>query len=223
MGGNKEFGSRPFSAIKGMQVEEKSAPAPPPSPSTAATIDPAEENLLFIREMAGVKRIRQIKSRQKADAGVNETGKQSERQPLAAEDSRLFLDTLAKMKLDVRFADDLPEREEPLRPRPSSRMRQLRRGTIQLDLELDLHGLTKDEALDFLASFVAAAGRRGQQAVLIITGKGINSPGEPVLLSAVSDWLREEGRDMVAEFCPAPPTLGGGGAFVVFLKTREGL
>ncbi len=204
-----------------MQVEEKSAPAPQPPPSSGAAVDPDEENLLFLREMAGVKRIRKLRSRQKTDAVVGETGRAEEWQLQAAEESRLFLDTLANMKLDVRFTDELPDREEPLRSRPSSRMRQLRRGTIRLDLELDLHGLTKDEALDFLASFLAAAARRGQQAVLVITGKGNNSPGEPVLLSAVSAWLREEGKNMVAEFCPAPPILGGGGAFVVFLKTRE--
>jgi DNA-nicking Smr family endonuclease len=100
-------------------------------------------------------------------------------------------------------------------------MRQLRRGTIRLDLELDLHGLNRDEALDFLASFITAAVRRGQQAVLVITGKGNNSQGEPVLASVVSDWLRQDGKQLVTEFCTAPPNLGGDGALVVFLKTRE--
>jgi DNA-nicking Smr family endonuclease len=218
--GKKEFASKPFSAIKGMQVEvAKSAPAQLPIP--AVTNDPDEENLLFFREMAGVKRIRQVRSRLKPEGESKGTGKTAERATLEVEDSHLFLDTLAGMKLDVRFADELPEREEHLRPRLSSRMRQLRRGTIRLDLELDLHGLTRDEALDFLASFITAAVRRGQQAVLVITGKGNNSPDGPVLLSVVSDWLREEGRAMVSEFCPAPSALGGDGAFVVFLKTRE--
>jgi len=54
--------------------------------------------------------------------------------------------------------------------------------------------------------------------VLVITGKGINSPEGPVLQGAVAGWLRQQGKGMVAEFSPAPRDKGGSGAFVVFLK-----
>jgi DNA-nicking Smr family endonuclease len=99
-------------------------------------------------------------------------------------------------------------------------MRQLKRGAIRIDYELDLHGLTREEALESLAAFVTGAFNRGQTAVLVITGKGNNSPGEPVLVGAVAGWLRDRGRGMVAEFAPAPRQMGGGGAFVVFLKEK---
>jgi len=94
----------------------------------------------------------------------------------------------------------------------------VKRGVITLTYQLDLHGLTRDEALAALPRFLDSARRKGQKAALVITGKGINSPGEPVLQQAIASWLRDAGREMVLEFAPAPRDLGGGGAYVVFLR-----
>jgi DNA-nicking Smr family endonuclease len=101
-------------------------------------------------------------------------------------------------------------------------MRQLRRGTIRIGEELDLHGYLKDEALRRLEHFIMNAYARAQQSVLVITGKGYNSPEGPVLQGAVFAWLREQGRGVVAEFMPAPRDKGGSGAYVVFLKRQKG-
>ncbi len=138
----------------------------------------------------------------------------------APDDSQLFL--AAMQKIGTTFHDTMPEREpEEAEQRSStSRMRQLKRGTIRISQELDLHGFLKDEALVQLEQFVAAACSRGQQAVLVITGKGINSPEGPVLQGAVAGWLRSEGKGLIAEFSSAPRELGGSGAFVVFLKKK---
>jgi DNA-nicking Smr family endonuclease len=102
----------------------------------------------------------------------------------------------------------------------SSRMKQLKRGTIRISAELDLHGYLRDEAIQQLNRFITAAFTRGLSSVLVITGKGINSPDGPVLQGAVADWLRTAGKGMVAEFSPAPRDLGGNGAYVVFLKRQ---
>jgi DNA-nicking Smr family endonuclease len=138
----------------------------------------------------------------------------------APEDSRLFL--TAMQKIGKTFRDTLPEREldEVDRRTPTSRMRQMKRGTIRISRELDLHGFLKHEALTRLERFVATACSGGHEAVLVITGKGINSPEGPVLQGAVEEWLRKKGRTLVAEFSPAPRALGGSGAFVVFLKKK---
>lgn len=217
--GSKEFAARPFTAIKGLQVVQPPSEAAKPATPSLPNPEPEDDLLLFLREMADVSRIRPVRKNrgkalngeQPADSVVPDT--------VDADDSSLFLETLASLKLDVRFSDELPDGDRPAVPRPSNRLRQLRRGSIRLDLELDLHGLTRDEALECLSTFIAAASRRGQQAVLVITGKGNNSPGEPVLQGAVAGWLRNEGKELVAEAIPAPPNLGGAGAFVVFLKT----
>ena len=125
-------------------------------------------------------------------------------------------------KIGPAFRDEMPESDETGQQRSSSgRMRQLKRGTIRISAELDLHGFLKDEALARLEHFITSEYSRGRQAVLVITGKGINSPDGPVLQGAVADWLRTKGKAMVAEFHPAPRDRGGSGAAVVFLKTKK--
>ncbi|GAM09792.1 hypothetical protein OR1_02073 [Geobacter sp. OR-1] len=216
--GSKKFAVRPFTAIKGLAVDKAPAPAKPvvtpvTKPESASQ---AEDDLLFLTEMAGVARIH--------TRSASRQGKRPEIRPAKPEptvepdESRVFLDALKALKLDVSFTDAVPEEDIPSTPRRISRMRQLRRGTIRLNLEIDLHGLTRDEALDALTSFIPAACRRGQQAVLVIAGKGVHSPGEPVLQGAVAEWLGNTGREWVTEFVPAPESMGGDGAYVVFLK-----
>lgn len=213
----KEFASRPFAPLKGVRAEAgsgepKAAPTPPKPELTA---DDAE---LFLREVAGVKRLQPAPA---AGKGEKPAPRKSSR--LDEEERDVFLKALQDIKLDVSFRDELPGGEEPARPLPVNRLRQLKRGAIRVDLQLDLHGLTKEEALKSLAAFITSAHNRGQKAVLVITGKGYRSPGEPVLQGAVAGWLRERGKGMVAEFAPAPREMGGSGAFVVFLKEPKGV
>lgn len=48
-------------------------------------------------------------------------------------------------------------------------------------VELDLHGLTMDEAAPRIASFVQTAHAKGLKTIRLITGKGLHSAGRPVL------------------------------------------
>lgn len=216
----KEFAAKPFAALKGVQpaatapVVTKNAP---PVNLAAADVDDSD---LFLRVMADVRRF---------DRPVPKPGETPPSRPaglpavrrIDEEERQLFLDTLQRLKLDVTFQDGAVDEDESVpAPLAVNRMRQLRRGTIRIDYELDLHGLTRDEALDALARFIGGAFNRGQQAVLIITGRGNNSPGEPVLQRAVTGWLRGDGRQFVTEFALAPGNLGGDGAVVVFLKGK---
>jgi DNA-nicking Smr family endonuclease len=137
----------------------------------------------------------------------------------APSDSRLFLQAMKKLGTAMPPAPrEQEEPEDTQRRSPTGRMRQLKRGSLRISGELDLHGYLRDEALVLLQRFITGAFGRGQEAVLVITGKGINSPEGPVLQGAVEGWLRQQGKGMVAEFSPAPRDKGGSGAFVVFLK-----
>jgi DNA-nicking Smr family endonuclease len=133
------------------------------------------------------------------------------------ESTKLFLQEIGRLKLETKFADSVPADDE-LKPLSGNRLRQVKRGVIAVSHQLDLHGLTREEALAALPRFLESARRKGQKAALVITGKGMNSPGEPVLQQAIASWLRDAGRGMVLEFAPAPRELGGGGAYVVFLR-----
>lgn len=211
-----EFSVKPFRALKGLQGEIKVADTPNradhPAPKPPVDEDGAA---MFLRAVADVRPIRPAKAGGKtAEKEAPLSGK------LEEEDRRVFLREVEKLQLDVRFQDGLPTDVIPIRTPASNRLRELKRGAIRIGLELDLHGLTRTEALESLEHFIRGAYNRNQNAVLVITGKGNNSPEEPVLQMAVSGWLRERGKGMVAEFAPAPRQMGGSGAFVVFLKEK---
>ena len=211
------FSIKPFQELKGLQGvikthEAMRVTAIKPSLPPPAGVDDTE---LFEQAVEGVRRLRTAddpKSGKKAEIFVARLKEE--------EDRRVFLREVENMKLDVKFRDESPPPEPTRCPAPYNRLRELKRGTIRIGLELDLHGLTRTEALTSLEHFVVGAYNRRQNAVLIITGKGNNSADEPVLQMAVQGWLRERGKGMVAEFAPAPRQLGGSGAFVVFLREK---
>jgi DNA-nicking Smr family endonuclease len=222
--GEKGFSSTPFTSLKGVKVSPEPAVSPAPvAPVQKISAEPsvADDSDLFLRAMADV---RSIRGAQKEKAVTrNAPLSPPQRTPgelFDTEDRRLFLETIGRLKMDVTFSDQIPGVDGKPQAAPG-RMRQLKRGTIRIDYELDLHGLTREEAVAALGPFIEGAHRRGQQAVLVITGKGINSEGEPVLQRVTSSWLRDKGRNMVAEFAPAPRELGGEGALVVFLRAPK--
>jgi DNA-nicking Smr family endonuclease len=212
----KEFASRPFGALKGVRPEH--AAEPPQAAAIPVQVEKkTDDTEEFLRAVAD---IRPLHAGRKPPAGKGEAAPRKTA-AIDEEERRLFLETVGGIRLDASFRDELPDEAELVKPLPVNRLRELKRGAIRIDFQLDLHGLTRDEALQGLATFIAGAFNRGQKAVLVITGKGNRSPGEPVLQGAVTGWLREQGKGMVAEFAPAPRDMGGSGAFVVFLKNKE--
>jgi len=214
----REFVNPAFSALKGLQAKPAEPPPVKLKPQPAIKETEPDDMDLFLLAMSGVDKLGARPGnplKEKSEAPVKAAVRKIEEG-----EQQLFLQAINGLKLDVKFHDEIPD--ESMQPKASSgsRLKQLRRGTIRLDYELDLHGLTRDEALDALNSFIKGAFRRGQKAVLVITGRGNHSPEEPVLKTAVDQWLREKGKEMVIEFFSAPRQLGGDGAIVVFLRQQ---
>ena len=105
-----------------------------------------------------------------------------------------------------------------LRPGVSPQaLRRLRRGHWLIKDELDLHGLTRDQARERLVAFLNHCQQHDSRCVRIIHGKGLSSKNhEPVLKQLVKSWLMQ--REDVLAFVPARPAEGGGGAVIVLLK-----
>lgn len=61
---------------------------------------------------------------------------------------------------------------------------------VVIDAELDLHGCTCPEAKIRVENFLLTGRLAGRRAVRIITGKGLHSPGHPVLPDFVEDLLQ---------------------------------
>jgi DNA-nicking Smr family endonuclease len=96
-------------------------------------------------------------------------------------------------------------------------LRKLRRGHWVIQDELDLHGLTVEEARGQLVGFLNHCIRRGLRCVRIIHGKGLRSKNrEPVLKRKMAGWLPQ--REEILAYCQARQADGGSGAVVVLLR-----
>jgi DNA-nicking Smr family endonuclease len=102
----------------------------------------------------------------------------------------------------------------------------LRRGALQVDARIDLHGMYQAEAHGALIGFLMRARASGHTHVLVVTGKG--GPGydeafseRGVLRRSVPHWLRSpELRGVVLGFEEAARHHGGAGALYVRLRRR---
>jgi DNA-nicking Smr family endonuclease len=116
----------------------------------------------------------------------------------------------------------------PLSPLDRKTLVALRRGTQTLDGVIDLHGMRQAEAQQALVTFLHRSQHAGRRLVLVITGKGAASSGEPfqergVLRRVVPHWLRlPELRRVVVGFEQAAPPHGGAGALYVRLRRPVG-
>jgi len=98
----------------------------------------------------------------------------------------------------------------------------LRRGQINVDAELDLHGLTQAKAHIALNQFLSRAHSCGQRCVLVITGKGALSQGGGILRKMVPLWLNQiPNRNLILSFSYSKPVDGGTGALYILLKRKR--
>lgn len=128
-------------------------------------------------------------------------------------------------------------RDLPRAPRPSPSSYQtdgqtekkLKRGEIEIEARLDLHGQARVQAYDALVAFLLKAYANGKKCVLVITGKGAPSreSGQEgrqygVLRENLPEWLKSPPLDaIVLKTQEAHPRHGGKGAFYVLLRKNR--
>ena len=96
-------------------------------------------------------------------------------------------------------------------------LRKLRRGGYAIQAEMDLHGMTSNEARVALREFMAECLALDLRCVRIVHGKGLRSGDRgPVLKTSVNRWLRQWNE--VLAFCSAPRRDGGTGAVYVLVR-----
>ncbi|MBC7951545.1 MAG: Smr/MutS family protein [Rhodospirillaceae bacterium] len=97
----------------------------------------------------------------------------------------------------------------------------MKKGEMEIDARLDLHGMTQDSAHAHLLAFIARAYDSGRRCVLVITGKG-NREGTGVLRANTPRWLNQSPcRERILGFSFAKPQHGGEGALYVLIKRRR--
>jgi len=107
----------------------------------------------------------------------------------------------------------------------------LRRGVLEPDAKLDLHGLTESAAHRTLLLFLKGAQQRRHKLILVVTGKGkkmdadapfdmeLQGRARGVLKAAVPRWLNEPGfAGLIAGTRAAHRKHGGEGAIYIYLR-----
>lgn len=96
----------------------------------------------------------------------------------------------------------------------------LRAGQFSPEGHLDMHGMVAQEAYEALVCFLRASYNKGKRTVLLIPGRGKNSPeGYAVLRERIQEWLtRDPFKRVVLAFCTAQNKDGGAGALYVLLR-----
>ena len=158
--------------------------------------------------------------------------------PITAEERALFEETVREAMLLLPQDAAVPranrERKStsPTGGLDGRTAERLRRGLIEPEARLDLHGFTEERAHQALARFLANAQANHYRLVLVVTGKGTASGPEDasfdlqlamrrrgVLKSLVPRWLKEPHlAPFVAGTSPAHRRHGGEGALYIYLR-----
>jgi DNA-nicking Smr family endonuclease len=123
--------------------------------------------------------------------------------------------------MDITFSDEYIEGS--ISGVDRNTMRRLKRGQIPVQDHIDLHGLTQKEAETRVREFLVRSQGRGLLCVLIVHGRGLNSPDSiPVLKERLPVWLnRGPARKIVKAFSSARPYDGGTGAIYVLMRRHK--
>ena len=107
--------------------------------------------------------------------------------------------------------------------------KKVRRGRIDIDGTIDLHGMTQFEARESLRRYIGARAARGDRTILVITGKGARTDNDyiaamserGILRTMLPIWLSEPGLShLVSGWSLAARGHGGEGAWYVRLRRQ---
>jgi DNA-nicking Smr family endonuclease len=181
--------------------------------------DDTKEQEIFLAAMQGVQRMDGESGRHVSPAVQTAAAQQLSEEDQARNDLERF------MRGDIEF--ELEYTEEYMygyvRGLDIKTFQQLKNGSLSVAGHLDLHGMTSDQARDSLLFFIRESYLQGHRCVLVVTGRGKNSPGgQPILRTETEAWLTKEPlRRVVLAFCTAQPKDGGAGALYVLLRRQK--
>ena len=172
---------------------------------------PPDEDNLFSKAMSGVRTLAG-----KGREVPPETAPREAAAPAVGHPLQDFMDGVVEFALE--FTDEYLEGH--VVGLDALTVGKLRAGQYSPEGHLDLHGMNALQAYEALIGFMRAAYHKGMRTVLVIPGRGRNSPdGMGVLREKVQAWLTHDPfKRVVLAFCTAQPAHGGAGALYVLLR-----
>lgn len=210
------FNMKSLKDLKKIKIAPKKKVEPQPVLEKEQEQNPpqSEENL-FLRAMQGVSPI---------SGKGREISLQKKQKPvMPSNDDDDAIETLSRLvngqlKFDIEYSDEYIQGY--VQGINSKTFRKFKAGKISIQAHLDLHGLNTLQARIRLLNFMREQYINSRKCVLLIPGRGKNSPlGTPVLRNEVQAWLTQEPlKRIVLAFCSAQPNHGGTGALYVLLR-----
>ncbi|SKA93884.1 DNA-nicking endonuclease, Smr domain [Paucidesulfovibrio gracilis DSM 16080] len=139
------------------------------------------------------------------------------------EDAKEYLDKFVRGEVDFELEFTEEYMHGYVKGLDAKTFNQLKAGTLSHEGHLDLHGMNAEQAYDAMVFFLKESYLQGRRCVLLVTGRGINSPGgQGILRRSVQNWLtREPLKRVVLAFCTARAADGGAGALYVLLRKQR--
>lgn len=195
------------------EIRPASDPAPPPDPVS-------EDTRSFLEAMVDVEPLDQRE--RKTSRHTRGHARPAHPAPNEKQVALEHLNGLVQgsIDMDISFTDEYMEGARKGVSRKT--VKRLKRGRFPVQDHVDLHGLTRHEAENQVRDFLLRSHKMGLRCVLIVHGRGLNSPSSfPVLKERLPVWFsRGPVRKIVLAFATARPYDGGGGAVYVLLRKR---
>lgn len=103
-----------------------------------------------------------------------------------------------------------------------AQLRRFNRGEIEPAVELDLHGMNRQDANQEVHQLIHDSHLQGIRCVSVIHGRGLRSSSGPVLKDAFIDWLVVGPlSNLILAAQSAPVDQGGSGATWVLIRRRR--
>jgi DNA-nicking Smr family endonuclease len=212
---------RPFEDLK-MLLDSRSIPLKTATGSEKPYIpkpedDPDQEREIFEAAMADVKRMPQDTRTDPEFQPVLVSG------PDKTDDSEVLLHLSELIKNGKGFVvADTAEYVEGTGYNVNRAItRRLHSGEFAIQDHIDLHGQTVESAQTLFDQFFNESIAAGKRMILIIHGRGLSSPADPVLKTKVIQWLSTgPWRKWVMAYASARLCDGGAGATYVLLRNR---
>lgn len=233
-------GSCPPRAHKDDSVVAKTATPPHPSPdlTPAAGSRVLDEEARFARAMLASsseseaeqskelslfdKAMRDVRPLSARGRDLSPAGREKPKSAAATDPAQALHDLInGKLEFAVQMSDEYLEGfvtdTDPLV------LGKLRGGQYSPEAHLDLHGRNAEQAFTALIWFIKSAYQKNLRTVLVVTGRGKNSPeGIGVIRNQLQAWLTKDPfKRVVMAFCTAQPSDGGPGAVYVLLRKHK--
>jgi DNA-nicking Smr family endonuclease len=193
---------------RGLQIECR-----PAAPEQKPDAEPDEEEL-FRRAMSEVREIKEFRGLPVKSGGAKPRKKKPDRDSTVVRELEEIVNGARPVILSQ--TQEYVEWVNPLYRQLV--IEKLHAGKFSVKDSVDLHGLTLCEAEAEVEEFLHQAVSRRLRCVKIIHGRGLRSPGGPVLKKALISLLSGKYRKRVMAFVTARQCDGGLGALYILLR-----